>query len=64
MTIEFDKSRLHQGKIPKIVFESVEDAKIALQADKAACVYVSAREVTVITAYGSGKFKKEDWDRK
>jgi hypothetical protein len=44
------------------VFDSVADAKRALASDKLGCVYRKAREVYVVTAYGSGTFPKADWD--
>lgn len=46
----------------KIIFTTVEDAKKALAMDSLGCVYRRAKEVYVITAFGSGTFKVEDWD--
>jgi hypothetical protein len=63
MTVEIKKDRLFQGKLQKKVFESVEEAKSYLAHDPLGCVYKSAKDVTVITMYGSGVFKKEDWDK-
>lgn len=61
--IEIKKSRINQGKIEKKIFSTIEEAKDFLSVDPLACIYRNAKEVTVITAYGSGKFKVEDWDK-
>jgi hypothetical protein len=47
----------------KIIFRSVEEARLALSNDRLGCVYRKAREVYIITAFGSGVFPTETWDR-
>lgn len=45
----------------KIIFTTIEQAK-ALALDSLGCVYRRAKEVYVITTFGSGTFKVEEWD--
>ena len=64
MTVEIKKDRIHQGKLEKRIFETPDEAREYLKIDSLACIYRSATEVTVITAYGTGKFSKQAWDDK
>jgi hypothetical protein len=48
--------------IKKIILTSVIMAREALAADgKMGCCYRRAKEIYVVTAYGSGTFSIEDW---
>lgn len=63
MTVEIKKSRIHQGKLEKKIFTSVEEAKAYLKIDSLAVIYRTAKDVTVITAYGSGVFSNREWNK-
>ena len=63
MTIEIEKSRLLQGKREKIIFESADVARRALESDPLGTLYRDAKGVYVVTSYGSGRFTKEEWER-
>lgn len=47
----------------KIIFKTIEEARMALSDDRLGTVYIKAHEVFVVTAWGSGKFSREDWDK-
>lgn len=62
--LEFKPRKIHRNSpIKKIVLKTVSEAKIALQMDgKMGCCYRRAKEIYVVTAYGSGTFPIEEWD--
>lgn len=47
----------------KIKFTSLAQAMEALNADKLGTVYVRATTVFIVTAFGSGTFAKEAYDK-
>ena len=49
--------------IPNKRFKTIEEARRAMERDSLATVYTTARIVTVMPAFGTGQFSKEEWDR-
>lgn len=47
----------------KRIFETVQEAVLALHSDALGVAYVNVSEVFVITAYGTGKFTRAEWER-
>jgi hypothetical protein len=60
--VEIARDRIGQSQQPKPVFTSARDAKQALASDKLGCVYRSAGGVYVVTAFGSGRFTRDEWE--
>jgi hypothetical protein len=47
----------------KPCFATVAEARQAIERDKLATIYHTATGVFVVTAYGSGRFSREEWEK-